>query len=253
MAARRSRRRALDGAGGDVHLLLRPADRQAVAVGERHPGLPLPRRAGRRLVAARRRRRPHRPARRCAGPAGSARSAASRCRWWRWCTTWAGRAGSSTCCGSPSRPRRCRWAPGSCRLRPARRCGGRGRAGRYAAGALPAPLRLRLGCSRVGRPAGLVAALVAPAVATYTAVLLVRHRHARRGTRRTASCRSSSSGRRPPPRAASGMIGAPVHEAGPARRLAVGGALLELAAEHRMEQTHGHHRRAAAPGQGRRG
>jgi hypothetical protein len=35
------------------------------------------------------------------------------------------------------------------------------------------------------------------------------------------------------------MIGAPVHEAGPARRLAVGGALLELAVEHKMEQAMG--------------
>ncbi len=36
-----------------------------------------------------------------------------------------------------------------------------------------------------------------------------------------------------------GMIGAPVSEAAPARRLAVGGALLELAAERRMEQAMG--------------
>jgi hypothetical protein len=36
-----------------------------------------------------------------------------------------------------------------------------------------------------------------------------------------------------------GMLGAPVSEAGPARRMAVGGALLELAAEHRMESSMG--------------
>jgi hypothetical protein len=35
------------------------------------------------------------------------------------------------------------------------------------------------------------------------------------------------------------MLAAPVHEAGPARRLAVGGALLELAVEHRMERAMG--------------
>jgi hypothetical protein len=36
-----------------------------------------------------------------------------------------------------------------------------------------------------------------------------------------------------------GMIGAPVSEAGPARRLAVGGAVLELTVAHRMEQAMG--------------
>ena len=35
------------------------------------------------------------------------------------------------------------------------------------------------------------------------------------------------------------MIAAPVHEAGPARRLAVGGALLELAVERHMERAMG--------------
>ena len=38
---------------------------------------------------------------------------------------------------------------------------------------------------------------------------------------------------------AGGMIGAPLDQAGPARRLAVGGALLELAVERRMEQAMG--------------
>src|SRR5690606_1869145 len=37
-----------------------------------------------------------------------------------------------------------------------------------------------------------------------------------------------------------GMIGAPVHEAGPARAFAVGGALVELVVEQQMEQTMGH-------------
>ena len=66
-----------------------------------------------------------------------------------------------------------------------------------------------------------------------------RHRHAvlARGLPRAAVRLRRLGGRRL--RAASGMIGSPVREAGPARRLAVGGALLELAAEHQMEQCMG--------------
>ena len=108
-------------------------------------------------------------------------------------------------------------------------------------GALPRALRTGLvgrllGLS--GRPAGLVAAAVAPAVASYTAVLLTdtstptwhdAHRHLPFVFVGSA-CAAS---------AGLGMIGAPVSEAGPARRLAVGGALLELAVEHRMEQAMG--------------
>ena len=89
-----------------------------------------------------------------------------------------------------------------------------------------------------GRPAGLVAAVTAPAVASYTAVLLsdtatptwhAAHRHLPFVFVGSASAASGGLG----------MIGAPVHEAGPARRLAVGGALLELAVEHKMEQAMG--------------
>ena len=105
------------------------------------------------------------------------------------------------------------------------------------------PRRLRdgvvgrlLGAS--ARPAGLVAAVVAPTIASYTAVLLSNtatptwhdsHRHLPFVFVGSASAAS----------AGLAMIGAPVAEARPARRLAVGGALLELAVEHRMEQAMG--------------
>ncbi len=88
------------------------------------------------------------------------------------------------------------------------------------------------------RPAGLTAALVAPAVASYTAVLLTdtatptwhaAHRHLPFVFVGSACAASGGLG----------MLGAPVHEAGPARRLAVGGALLELAVERQMEQAMG--------------
>jgi len=88
------------------------------------------------------------------------------------------------------------------------------------------------------RPAGLGAALVAPAVASYTAVLLSdtatptwhdAHRHLPFVFVGSASAASGGLG----------MMGSPVGEAGPARRLAVGGALLELAVEHKMEQAMG--------------
>ncbi len=105
------------------------------------------------------------------------------------------------------------------------------------------PARLRdglvgrlLGAS--GRPAGLVAAAVAPTIASYTAVLLSdtatptwhdAHRHLPFVFVGSASAAS----------AGLAMIGSPVHEAGPARRLAVAGGVLELAVERRMEQAMG--------------
>ena len=88
------------------------------------------------------------------------------------------------------------------------------------------------------RPAGVTAAAIAPAVASYTAVLLTNtatptwhdaHRHLPFVFVGSASAASGGLG----------MLAAPVHEAGPARRLAVGGALLELAVEHRMERAMG--------------
>ena len=119
------------------------------------------------------------------------------------------------------------------------RGGRRGRAGRSRRRrcrrrcALPARL-----LAASGRPAGLGAGLVAPAVASYTAVLLADtatpawHEAYRELPFVFVGSAAAASG-------GLGMIGSPVHEAGPARRLAVGGALLELAAEHRMEQIMG--------------
>ena len=108
-------------------------------------------------------------------------------------------------------------------------------------GLLPRRLREGLVGTLLGlsaRPAGLVAAVTAPAVASYTAVLLsdtatptwhAAHRHLPFVFVGSASAASGGLG----------MIGAPVDEAGPARRLAVGGALIELAVEHKMEQAMG--------------
>ncbi|MEX2291223.1 MAG: NrfD/PsrC family molybdoenzyme membrane anchor subunit [Mycobacteriales bacterium] len=88
------------------------------------------------------------------------------------------------------------------------------------------------------RPAGLVAAGLAPAVASYTAVLLSdtatptwHDAHRQLPFVFVGSACAASGGL--------GLIGAPVAEAGPARRLAVGGALLELAVEQQMERSMG--------------
>jgi formate-dependent nitrite reductase membrane component NrfD len=88
------------------------------------------------------------------------------------------------------------------------------------------------------RPAGLAAAVIAPTIASYTAVLLSdtatptwhdAHRHLPFVFAGSAAAASGGLG----------MIGAPVSEAAPARRLAVGGAVLELTVAHRMEQAMG--------------
>jgi len=86
----------------------------------------------------------------------------------------------------------------------------------------------------LGRPAGLVGALTAPPVAAYTAVLLADTAtpawHSAHEELPFVFCGSAA--------AASGglaLLGAPLAEAGPARAFAVGGALVELAAEQRME------------------
>jgi formate-dependent nitrite reductase membrane component NrfD len=98
-------------------------------------------------------------------------------------------------------------------------------------GWLPRPLARLLGAT--ARPAGLAAAATAPAVATYTAVLLADtatpswHEAYRELPFVFAGSAASAAG-------GLGLIGAPVGEAGPARRMAVGGGLLELAAEQRM-------------------
>ncbi|MCU1589361.1 MAG: nrfD [Frankiales bacterium] len=89
-----------------------------------------------------------------------------------------------------------------------------------------------------GTPAGALAALAAPAVASYTAVLLSdtatpswHEAHRELPFVFVGSAAAAAGGL--------GLLGASLHDAGPARRLAVGGALLELAAEHRMEQSMG--------------
>jgi hypothetical protein len=106
-------------------------------------------------------------------------------------------------------------------------------------GLLPHRLRLLTRLLAFGaRPAGLGAAVMAPAIASYTAVLLAD----------TATPSWHEAYRELPfvfvgsAAAASGglaLLGAPTAQTGPARRLAVGGALLELAAEHRMERSMG--------------
>jgi hypothetical protein len=117
--------------------------------------------------------------------------------------------------------------------------------GAYLAGAAEVAKLLPGGLGALGRllgwtarPAGLAAAVVAPAVASYTAVLLTD----------TATPAWHDAHRELPfvfvgsAAAASGglsMLLAPTAETGPARRLAVTGALVELAAEHRMESSMG--------------
>jgi Polysulphide reductase, NrfD len=107
-------------------------------------------------------------------------------------------------------------------------------------GMLPArwhrgPLRLLL---LAGRPAGVVAAVTAPPVAAYTAVLLADtatpswHEAYRELPFVFVSSAAAASG-------GLGMLGSPVSEAAPARRLALGAAVLETLAERRMEQSMG--------------
>jgi formate-dependent nitrite reductase membrane component NrfD len=88
--------------------------------------------------------------------------------------------------------------------------------------------------SWVGRPAGLAAAAAAPAVASYTAALLAdTATPVWSGARRelpfvfAGSAAAAAGGW--------GMLCAPPDQAGPARRLALAGALTELAAERAMD------------------
>lgn len=88
------------------------------------------------------------------------------------------------------------------------------------------------------RPAGLAAAVLAPAVASYTAVLLTdtstpawHDAHRELPFVFVGSAAAASGGL--------GMLLAPISETGPARRLAVAGAVAELVVEHRMEQSMG--------------
>jgi formate-dependent nitrite reductase membrane component NrfD len=86
----------------------------------------------------------------------------------------------------------------------------------------------------LARPAGLAAAAVAPGVAAYTGVLLADtatpawHGAYRELPALFVSSAAAAAG-------GLGMVGAPISEAGPARRLAIAGAAAELAWEHRME------------------
>ncbi len=86
----------------------------------------------------------------------------------------------------------------------------------------------------VDRPIGLIAAVTAPPVASYTAVLLAGtatptwHESRRQLPFVFVGSAAAAAG-------GLGMIGATVADAGPARRLAAGGVALELAAAHRME------------------
>lgn len=97
------------------------------------------------------------------------------------------------------------------------------------------PFRL---LSRAGSPAGLVAALTAPPVAAYTAVLLADtatpswHEAYRELPFVFVSSAAAASG-------GLGMIAAPRDQAGPARRMATGGAVVELLFERQMERSMG--------------
>ncbi|BBX72045.1 NrfD/PsrC family molybdoenzyme membrane anchor subunit [Mycolicibacterium psychrotolerans] len=97
--------------------------------------------------------------------------------------------------------------------------------------------RSRLGrlLTWAARPAGLEAAAVAPGVASYTAVLLSQtavpawhEAHPYLPFVFTGSAAASGAGL--------GMLAAPVSQSGPARRMAVAGAALEVAASRAMEQ-----------------
>jgi hypothetical protein len=103
------------------------------------------------------------------------------------------------------------------------------------AGARKGPLRL---LSALGRPAGVVAGITAPPVAAYTAVLLADtatpswHAAYKELPFVFVSSAAAASG-------GLGMLGAPTAQAGPARRFAAGGALLEVVAEQWMERSMG--------------
>ncbi len=113
-------------------------------------------------------------------------------------------------------------------------------AGAELAEMLPSAERSRLGrlLRSVGRPAGIVAAVGAPPVAAYTAVLLADtatpswHSAYRELPFVFVSSAAAASG-------GLGMLASPVAQAGPARRMAIGGAVVELLMEHQMETSMG--------------
>ena len=110
-----------------------------------------------------------------------------------------------------------------------------------ARGLLPAGLRDGV-VGRVlpgaGRAAGVVAALVAPTVASYTAVLLADtatpswHEAYRQLPFVFVGSAAAAGG-------GMGLVNGPLAQTGPAQRMAVGGAVLELVMSHRMEAAMG--------------
>ncbi len=150
-----------------------------------------------------------------------------------WCTTWAGRRAFSNMLrvAKPTSP----MSVGTWILTGFGPAVGVAAAAEFADRA-PRPLRGTLRFA--GRPAGLAAALLGPAVAAYTAVLISdtatptwHEGHRELPFLFVGSAALASGGM--------GMLTVPVPQAGPARRLAVGGVLLELAAERRMESSLG--------------
>jgi formate-dependent nitrite reductase membrane component NrfD len=119
---------------------------------------------------------------------------------------------------------------------------------------LPGPLRrTALGrlLQRMARPAGLSSAIIAPAVASYTAVLLSQtavpawhETHPHLPFVFTGSAAASAGGL--------GMVLTPIREAGPARRFAALGAASELAASRLMENRLGLVREAYTTGKAHR-
>lgn len=97
---------------------------------------------------------------------------------------------------------------------------------------------LRKLSGHLGRPTGVVAGITAPPLAAYTAVLLSDtatpswHAAYKELPFVFVSSALAASG-------GMGMICAPVDQAGPARRMAAGGAVVELLAEQQMERTMG--------------
>ncbi|GAA4803992.1 polysulfide reductase NrfD [Tomitella cavernea] len=89
-----------------------------------------------------------------------------------------------------------------------------------------------------GRPGGIVAALIAPAVASYTAVLLTDtatpswHAAKRELPFVFVGSAAAASG-------GMGLVAGPLDESGPARNMAVGGAVLELGASRIMQHSMG--------------
>ncbi len=105
-------------------------------------------------------------------------------------------------------------------------------------GLLRSPEPLQRLADVAARPAGVLAALLAPGLASYTGVLLSdtatpawHAAHFELPFVFVGSAAAAAGGL--------GMLGAPVADAGPARRMAVGGAVVELAMAQRMEHSMG--------------